>query len=245
MSELLAQHEAHKKRRAEWARKAVPDSGIQLRGGYAVSSRTVEFRPRRIDLPAPVEVPPEHRGPVRVAVKVPQIDEIFLTVVRRELRVGDIQKAIIDTFGVSIFDFFSKRKTADVVLPRQIAMALVKRLTTKSMPDIGRRFGGRDHTTVLHAVRKIEPLIEAVADQIADPQDALEWAKALKGHIESTQKAKTRVTKNIDERRADARQYYYANRPVRRLARSLRVTDAEARKIIAEKAQPVEPGAEA
>ena len=53
----------------------------------------------------------------------------------------------------------SSRRTANVVRPRQIAMYLAKTLTLRSLPEIGRRFGGRDHTTVLHAVRKIEGLV--------------------------------------------------------------------------------------
>jgi chromosomal replication initiator protein len=60
---------------------------------------------------------------------------------------------------VSRSDLLSARRTANVVRPRQIAMYLAKTLTLRSLPEIGRRFGGRDHTTVLHAVRKIESLI--------------------------------------------------------------------------------------
>ena len=55
-------------------------------------------------------------------------------------------------------DILSSRRTAVVVKPRQVAMYLAKTLTMRSLPEIGRRFGGRDHTTVLHAVRKIEGL---------------------------------------------------------------------------------------
>ncbi len=55
-------------------------------------------------------------------------------------------------------DILSSRRTATVVKPRQVAMYLSKALTLRSLPEIGRRFGGRDHTTVLHAVRKIEGL---------------------------------------------------------------------------------------
>jgi chromosomal replication initiator protein len=58
-------------------------------------------------------------------------------------------------------DLLSSRRTAVVVKPRQIAMYLAKTLTLRSLPEIGRRFGGRDHTTVLHAVRKIESLSHA------------------------------------------------------------------------------------
>ena len=57
-------------------------------------------------------------------------------------------------------DILSSRRTAVVVKPRQVAMFLAKTLTMRSLPEIGRRFGGRDHTTVLHAVRKIEALAQ-------------------------------------------------------------------------------------
>ena len=62
-------------------------------------------------------------------------------------------------YNVSRADLLSSRRTANVVRPRQIAMYLAKTLTLRSLPEIGRRFGGRDHTTVLHAVRKIEGLV--------------------------------------------------------------------------------------
>lgn len=76
-------------------------------------------------------------------------------------QVETIQRAVIAFYPmVSMVDIKSARRTAAVVQPRQIAMYLVKTLTTRSLPDIGRRFGGRDHTTVLHAVRKIERLCE-------------------------------------------------------------------------------------
>jgi chromosomal replication initiator protein len=70
---------------------------------------------------------------------------------------------------VSRADLLSSRRTANVVRPRQVAMYLAKILTLRSLPEIGRRFGGRDHTTVLHAVRKIETLAgndSAFADEI-------------------------------------------------------------------------------
>jgi chromosomal replication initiator protein len=64
-----------------------------------------------------------------------------------------------DHFNVSRADILSSRRTATVVRPRQIAMYLSKLLTPRSLPEIGRHFGGRDHTTVLHAVRKITDLV--------------------------------------------------------------------------------------
>ncbi|WP_299566089.1 chromosomal replication initiator protein DnaA [Enterovirga sp.] len=77
----------------------------------------------------------------------------------RRVRIEDIQKLVATRYNVSRSDILSERRTAAVVKPRQIAMYLSKVLTLRSLPEIGRRFGGRDHTTVLHAVRKIEKLI--------------------------------------------------------------------------------------
>ena len=76
----------------------------------------------------------------------------------KRVKIEDIQKLVATHYKVSRADLLSSRRTATVVLPRQIAMYLSKSLTLRSLPEIGRRFGGRDHTTVLHAVRKIETL---------------------------------------------------------------------------------------
>jgi len=76
----------------------------------------------------------------------------------RRVTVDEIQKATADHFGLKQADLISERRTRSVARPRQAAMWLAKQLTTRSLPDIGRRFGGRDHTTVLHAVRRIEEL---------------------------------------------------------------------------------------
>ena len=76
----------------------------------------------------------------------------------KRVKIEDIQKLVANHYSVSRPDILSSRRTATVVRPRQIAMYLAKVLTLRSLPEIGRRFGGRDHTTVLHAVRKIETL---------------------------------------------------------------------------------------
>ncbi len=78
---------------------------------------------------------------------------------QRRVRIEDIQRVVARHFNVSKADLLSSRRTCTIVRPRQIAMYLAKVLTPRSLPEIGRRFGGRDHTTVLHAVRKIEELI--------------------------------------------------------------------------------------
>jgi chromosomal replication initiator protein len=76
----------------------------------------------------------------------------------KRVKIEDIQKLVAAHYNVTRADILSARRTANVVRPRQIAMYLSKVLTPRSLPEIGRRFGGRDHTTVLHAVRKIESL---------------------------------------------------------------------------------------
>jgi chromosomal replication initiator protein len=79
----------------------------------------------------------------------------------KRVKIEDIQKLVASRYNVSRSDILSERRTAAVVRPRQIAMYLSKVLTLRSLPEIGRRFGGRDHTTVLHAVRKIEASLQA------------------------------------------------------------------------------------
>ena len=76
----------------------------------------------------------------------------------RRVSIEDIQKRVAEHFNVRIGDMHSPRRARAVARPRQVAMYLCKQLTTRSLPEIGRKFGGRDHTTVMHAVRKIEEL---------------------------------------------------------------------------------------
>lgn len=76
----------------------------------------------------------------------------------RRISIDDIQKKVAEHYNVKITDMQSPRRARVVARPRQVAMYLAKQLTTRSLPEIGRKFGGRDHTTVIHAVRKIESL---------------------------------------------------------------------------------------
>lgn len=79
----------------------------------------------------------------------------LLSIKNRQITVDNIQKTVADFYKIKIADMYSKRRPASIAKPRQIAMYLAKELTQKSLPEIGELFGGRDHTTVLHAVRKI------------------------------------------------------------------------------------------
>lgn len=92
------------------------------------------------------------------------------------VKIEDIQRATALQFGLTKTDLLSQRRTKQIVGPRQIAMYLSKVMTVRSLPDIGRRFGGRDHTTVLHAVRKIEKLLQS-------DTDLLKTVEALKSAI--------------------------------------------------------------
>ena len=78
----------------------------------------------------------------------------------RKVRIEDIQRVVAKHYNVSKTELLSDRRTRTIVKPRQVAMYLSKTMTLRSLPEIGRRFGGRDHTTVLHAVRKIETQAE-------------------------------------------------------------------------------------
>ncbi|WP_020400311.1 chromosomal replication initiator protein DnaA [Kordiimonas gwangyangensis] len=76
----------------------------------------------------------------------------------RKLTIDEIQRTVADYFNLRLAEMLSERRARNIARPRQIAMYLSKQLTSRSLPEIGRRFGGRDHTTVMHAVRKIEDL---------------------------------------------------------------------------------------
>ena len=82
----------------------------------------------------------------------------LLSLQRTALTIDVIQKTVAEFFKLKIADMYSKRRPASIAVPRQIAMYLSKELTQKSLPEIGYAFGGRDHTTVLHAVRKIQSI---------------------------------------------------------------------------------------
>jgi len=74
--------------------------------------------------------------------------------------IEDIQRKTAEFYKLDVRDFHSPQRARRVARPRQVAMYLSRKLTTRSLPEIGRRFGGRDHTTVLHACRRIEALCE-------------------------------------------------------------------------------------
>jgi chromosomal replication initiator protein len=107
--------------------------------------------------------------PVTLEMAEREMRDLIRPAEPKRVRIEDIQRVVARQYNVSRADLLSSRRTANVVRPRQVAMYLAKILTLRSLPEIGRRFGGRDHTTVLHAVRKIEALAgndAALAEEI-------------------------------------------------------------------------------
>ena len=85
----------------------------------------------------------------------------ILAVNTKPLDIQDIKKKVAEKFGVSVSDIDSEKKQKDIVIPRQVAMYIAKNLTSKSLPEIGKSFGGRDHATVIYAVKKVRELMIA------------------------------------------------------------------------------------
>jgi chromosomal replication initiator protein len=116
--------------------------------------------------------------PVTLEMAEREMRDLIRPAEPKRVRIEDIQRVVARQYNVSRADLLSSRRTANVVRPRQVAMYLAKVLTLRSLPEIGRRFGGRDHTTVLHAVRKIETMansdtafaeeIESIKRQLQD-----------------------------------------------------------------------------
>ena len=113
---------------------------------------------------------------MRTPIKIDMVESVIRDLVhsggdQRRIKIEDILKVISRHFGVSRSDILSQRRHRSVVWPRQIGMYLAKQLTSRSLPEIGRRFGNRDHTTVLHAIRKIEGELDGntrLKDEIED-----------------------------------------------------------------------------
>jgi len=102
-----------------------------------------------------------NRAPMTVDLAAAAVRDLSHTPEAIRVRIEDILQLIGRHYSVSRSDLLSPRRARSIVRPRQIGMYLAKKLTSRSLPEIGKRFGGRDHSTVLHAVRKIEELLKA------------------------------------------------------------------------------------
>lgn len=143
------------------------EAAQQIHPGFTVSDAVLQYVARVIqtngrDLDGAVNRLLAHSTLSGASLSVEMAEVAIRDLVRtrepKRVKIEDIQKLVGNHYSVSRSDILSSRRTANVVRPRQIAMYLSKILTPRSLPEIGRRFGGRDHTTVLHAVRKIEAL---------------------------------------------------------------------------------------
>jgi chromosomal replication initiator protein len=118
------------------------------------------------------------RSPVTIDIAETVVRDLFQGIEPRRIKIEDILRIISRHFGVSKSDLLSQRRHRSVVWPRQIGMYLAKQLTQRSLPEIGRRFGNRDHTTVLHAIRKIEGVVQGDTGL----RDELDELKKLLSH---------------------------------------------------------------
>jgi chromosomal replication initiator protein len=114
-------------------------------------------------------------GLVQKTITIDMAQDVLRDLLRandRRVTIEEIQKAVVEHYSIRMADMSSARRSRAVARPRQVAMYLAKQLTPRSLPEIGKKFGGRDHTTVMHAVRQIEKL-SAEDRTIADDLDAL------------------------------------------------------------------------
>lgn len=170
---LLAQiHERHKAFHQRIARRAAalrPAPVKQL-------AKPAEVK---VEPPAPAPAPPSPVPNVPDHLMAEAIKMLSIPVWNHDIK--KIQQVVCEEYNISFGDLVSHRRLNRLVLPRQVAMYLCSQLTVRSSPEIGRRFGDRDHTTVLHGVRKIERLL-ATDSALRARVDAL--AERLGGLVE-------------------------------------------------------------
>ena len=140
--------------KAERARIAVPDKVLEFLA-HRISSNVRELEGALTRIAA-------HASLVGQEITIDSAAELLSDLLRassRQISIDEIQKQVAAHYDVRVAEMFSARRARNIARPRQVAMYLAKTLTSLSYPEIGRRFGGRDHTTVMHAVRSIECLI--------------------------------------------------------------------------------------
>lgn len=140
-------------KKAELERVALPeDTAFFIAKNLRSNVRELEGALRKV-----IAFSQFHARPITVDLAREALKDILSSSVG-QITVDLIQKTVADFYKIKVADMFSKRRPSNIALPRQVAMYLAKELTQKSLPEIGELFGGRDHTTVLHAVRKIGQL---------------------------------------------------------------------------------------
>lgn len=122
-----------------------------------------------------------HSDVAKQAITLESTQEVLQDLLRshdRRITIDEIQRKVAEHYNIRLADMHSARRSRNVARPRQVAMFLAKQLTARSLPEIGRKFGGRDHTTVMHAVRKVE---ELATEDASFAQDVEVIKRALTG----------------------------------------------------------------
>ena len=149
-------------------RLGILQSKLEQMPNVHVPSKVIEFLAHRItsnirELEGALNRIVAHSTLVGRAITLEGTQEVLSDLLRandKRLTIDDIQKRVVQHFNIKMSDMHSARRSRVIARPRQIAMYLAKKLTSRSLPEIGRKFGGRDHTTVIHAVNRIEELCE-------------------------------------------------------------------------------------
>lgn len=147
-------------------RLGILQSKLEKMPGTHVPSRILEFLAHKItsnvrELEGALNRVIAHATLVGGAVTLESTQEVLHDILRandRRITIEDIQKKVAAHYNIKVSDMHSARRSVAIARPRQVAMYLSKKLTTKSLPEIGRKFGGKDHTTVMHAVKRIDEL---------------------------------------------------------------------------------------
>ncbi|MBC7907771.1 MAG: chromosomal replication initiator protein DnaA, partial [Rhodospirillaceae bacterium] len=134
--------------------------------GEVVPQKVMEFLAHKIasnvrELEGALNRVVAHAQLVGRAINLESTQEVLHDLLKasdRRITIEEIQKRVAEHFNIKLAEMSSARRSRQVARPRQVAMYLAKQLTSRSLPEIGRKFGGRDHTTVMHAVKKVEEL---------------------------------------------------------------------------------------
>ena len=152
-------------------RLGILESKLEQLGAQTTPRRVLEFLAHRItsnirELEGALNRVVAHATLVGRPVTLETTQELLQDLLRandRRISIEEIQKRVAEHFNIRVSDMHSARRARAVARPRQVAMYLAKQLTSRSLPEIGRKFGGRDHTTVMHAVKKVEQLSKSDA----------------------------------------------------------------------------------
>ena len=157
-------------------RLGILQSKIEQMQGISIPPKVTEFLAHKItsnvrELEGALNRVVAHSTLVGTSITLETTQEVLQDLLRandRRISIDDIQKQVAAHYNIKVSDMHSARRSRVVARPRQVAMYLSKKLTSKSLPEIGRKFGGKDHTTVMHAVKRVEELMASDHDFMQD-----------------------------------------------------------------------------